>query len=174
MGILDLLRGHFSSADDAENGQTDSVRLIVRELDAVPPERARFVASFGYLLGRIAYADWTISGEERAKMAEILRRVGSLPAETADQIVRLVESRQKLAGRTEDYLVAREFREVSSREERLRLLDCLFAVAAADGVISAEEEAAARQTASELGLSQREFSTALSRYRDQRSVFMNP
>lgn len=76
----------------------------------------------------------------------------------------------ELFGGTEDYLVAREFKEVSTREQRLGTLNSLFAVAAADDIITAEEEAAVRQIASELGLSHRELVAARQPYSAKRSV----
>ena len=51
--------------------------------------------------------------------------------------------------------MTREFREIATAEQRLELLDCLFAVAAADGSISSVEESQAGQIAKELGFMQR-------------------
>ena len=64
----------------------------------------------------------------------------------------------------------REFREISSPAERRQLLDCMFAVSAADDSISSAEESQIRQIASELGFTHREFVTARLAYSDQREV----
>ena len=42
-------------------------------------------------------------------------------------------------GGTENYVVTREFRRISSPVQRAQLLECLFAVAASDGEISVSE-----------------------------------
>ncbi len=172
MGILDFLRSPGpESAPTSGGGRTDTARKVVAELDSVEPQRARYLASYGYLLGRVAYADLDISDDEVAAMEKLLCERGSLPADQASLVVRLVKVRNELFGRTEDYLVAREFREITERAERVRLLDCLFAVAAADGVISAEEEAVIRQISSELGLAHRELAQARAGWTAYRSVF---
>ena len=48
--------------------------------------------------------------------------------------------RAQLAGGTENFLVTREFKEIATREQCRELLDCLFAVSAADDSISGVEE----------------------------------
>ena len=56
------------------------------------------------------------------------------------------------SGGTEDYLVTREFEKVASSEEKLELLDCLFAIGAADDSILTVEDNEIRRVASELKL----------------------
>ena len=63
MGLLDWLRGAQEQAA-ASNDDIDTVRRIAGELDALEPERARYVACFAYILGRVAHADLDVSGEE--------------------------------------------------------------------------------------------------------------
>ena len=55
MGILDLLRRTRAAPGKSSLGDTDTVRKVVAELDAVAPERARHLAALGYLLGRVAF-----------------------------------------------------------------------------------------------------------------------
>jgi uncharacterized tellurite resistance protein B-like protein len=170
MGILDVLRRAKTTPAESSLGDTDTVRKVVAELDAVAPERARHLAALGYLLGRVANADMDICSDEIAEMEAILERQGQLPPDQAALVVRIVSVQNELFGRTEDYLVTREFREITTREERLAVLDCLFAVAAADSVITADEEAVIRQITSELGLAHPEFVAARSAYSKYRSV----
>ena len=73
-------------------------------------------------------------------------------------------------GGTENYLVTREFREIATAEQRLELLDCLFAVAAADGSISSVEESQAAQIAKEIGFTQPEYASALAVHAEHRTV----
>jgi uncharacterized tellurite resistance protein B-like protein len=67
--------------------------------------------------------------------------------------------------------VTREFRDIATDEQRSELLDCLFAVSAADDTISLDEESQIRQIAHELGFEHREFVEARSAYSHKRSVF---
>jgi hypothetical protein len=66
--------------------------------------------------------------------------------------------------------ITREFREIATDDQRRELLDCLFAVAAADDRISADEDGQVRQIASELGFDHAEFVSARMAYSDKRSV----
>ena len=169
--ILALFRSRGAAAGrrlDDQSGATATVRKIVRALEEMEPARARYVAAFAYLLGRVAHADLDVSDEETRRMEEMVMRFGDLPEEQA--VVEIAKSQNRLFGGTENFQVAREFRELASREERRELLDCLFAVSAADETISGEEEAQIRQIAEELGFSHREYVEVRSGYNEKRSV----
>jgi uncharacterized tellurite resistance protein B-like protein len=66
--------------------------------------------------------------------------------------------------------VTREFNEIATDEERRQLLDCLFAVSAADDAITGEEEGQIWQIASELGFAHQEYIAARLAYSDKRTV----
>ena len=134
------------------------------------PERARFLAAFAYLLSRVANADLDISAEETRRMEAIVRRFGELPETQAILIVEIAKSQSRLFGGTEDFKVAREFKQLADRDQRRDLLHCLFAVSAADDEISGVEETQIRQIAEEMGFSHRELVQVRSAYNDKRSV----
>jgi uncharacterized tellurite resistance protein B-like protein len=176
MGILDLLglgRAGAPSKTDSESrhGDTETVRRIVGELDRLDRSRARFLAAFAYVLSRVAAADLDISTSEKDKMIEIVQHLGRIPEDQAVLVVAIATNQNQLFGGTEDYLVTREFREIAVDEQRRELLDCLFAVSAADDTITGDEEEQIRQIASELGLSHEEYIKARRAYTDKRSVF---
>ena len=54
-------------------GDTATVRRIVARLEAMPAERARFIASAAYTLARAANADQDISAEETAEIEKALQ-----------------------------------------------------------------------------------------------------
>ncbi len=174
MSILDRLLGHRSGEGAGEGrgseGQTETVRKIVRQLDALPRERARWVAAFAFILSRVANADLEITDSETRAMERILIEQARLPEEQAVLAVQIAKSQNRLFGGTENFLVTREFKEIASREERLELLSCLFAVAAADGSIAGAEETVIRQIASELTLTPAEFDAARAPYSAQREI----
>ncbi len=151
-------------------GDTATVRKIVRALEQLEPERARFVAAFAYLLSRVANADLDISDDETRTMEDIVRDFGDLPEEQALLIVEIAKSQNRLFGGTEDFQVAREFKRLADRDQREELLHCLFAVSAADDEISGDEELRIRQIADELGFSHREYVDVRVNYNDKRSV----
>jgi uncharacterized tellurite resistance protein B-like protein len=155
----------------AATADTETVRKVIEALDQLEPSRARFIAGFGYILSRVANADLTISPEEIRAMERIIMERGGLPEEQALIVVQTAKTRTQLFGGTENFLVTREFSRIASREEKLTLLDCLFAVAAAEGGISSEEDNEIRQIVNELGLGHPDFIAVRSRWKDQLTVF---
>jgi uncharacterized tellurite resistance protein B-like protein len=155
----------------AAAGDTETVRKVIEALDQLEPARARFIAAFGYILGRVANADLKISPDEIRTMEKIIMQRGGLPEEQAMIVVQTAKTRTQLFGGTENFLVTREFSRIATREEKLALLDCLFAVAAAEDHISTAEDNEIRQIVNELGLGHPDFIAVRSRWKDQLSVF---
>ena len=170
MGILEVLRIGPARPAAEERGGTDTVKRIVAELESLPAERARFLAAFAYVLSRAAHADSRITAEETDAMREIVQKLGHLSPAQAVLVVEIAKHQAQLFGGTENYLVTREFREVATDAQRLELLDCVFAVAAADGAISSIEESQAGQIARELGFTQPEYASALAVHAEHRTV----
>jgi uncharacterized tellurite resistance protein B-like protein len=170
MSILDFIKG-AASKKPAAPGDTETVRRIVGELNKLDPARARHLAAFAYVLSRVANADLEISDVETRKIVEIVQRLGKIPEDQAVIVAEIANSQNRLFGGTENYLVTREFKEIASDEERRHLLDCLFAVSAADQAITGDEEGQIWQIASELGFSHREYIDARLVYQDKRTVF---
>ena len=154
----------------AASSDTDTIRKVVAALDHLPPERGRYIAAFGYLLGRVAHADLLISAEETAVMERIVVQHGKIPLDQAVIVVQMAKSNTQLLGGTENFLVTREFQRMVTRDELLVLLDCLFAVSAAEDDISMAEDNEIRQIASELGLDHREFIQVRSAWKDRLAV----
>jgi uncharacterized tellurite resistance protein B-like protein len=124
--------------DDPEQAP---LRDVIDALDRIEPDRARHIARFAYLLGRVAYADRHVSPEETRAMEGLVATEGGLAPEQAILAVSLAKSSNALFGGTADFQVTQEFAETASYDEKLALARCLFAVAAIDQSISLEEEA---------------------------------
>lgn len=148
-----LLRWLGGGAGDggSQGSETEAVRRIAARLESLPPERARFLAAFAYVLARVAHADLRITDTETAAMEQAVAGVAGLAAEETALAVEIAKSQARLLGGTENYVVTRRFRELSQREERVKLVECLYAVAAADGTISPAESAEIARIAEELG-----------------------
>ncbi len=176
MSILDLLGLARRRAADSRSGDTDTdtVRRIVASLDRLPPERARYVAAFGYVLARVALADRVIAEEETRVMEEMVRRHGGLPEEQAVIVVQLAKSQNLLFGGTEDFLVTREFDRMATLEQKLALLDCLFAVSAAEGGIATMEDNEIRRIAIELKIPHDEYVRVRLAHRQDLNVLQKP
>jgi uncharacterized tellurite resistance protein B-like protein len=160
----------YKSAESKSDADTETVRKITAKLDALPADEARHLASFAYLLGRVANADRDISDVEIRTMENLVRAQGKLSEDLAVLVVQIARSQNLLFGHTENYLVAREFREVANRDQRLALLRCLFAVAAADENVSLSEDNEVRRISQELQLSHEDFIAARLEVRDYLST----
>ena len=164
-----LLLG-LSNVKPPESRDTETVRRIAAELDKLEPEEARFLAAFAYVRARVANADYEVSEDEIREMERLVRKLSELGEAQAALVVQIAKTQAVTLGATENYVVTRQFREVSTREQRLSLLRCLFAVAAADDSISEAENTEITLIARELGLTQPEIVAARSVYRDKLAV----
>jgi tellurite resistance protein len=151
-------------------GETATVRRIVARLEAMPAERARFVAAAAYTLARAANADMDISDIETTAIEGILRSDDGLDEATAVLVTEMAKLQAKTVGSTEDYVVTREFRNLASVQQRLDLLRAAYQIAAANGSISAEESAVANEIARELDLDPAAVNAIRADFRDKISA----
>ncbi|TFG68824.1 MAG: hypothetical protein E4H24_02570 [Thermomicrobiales bacterium] len=140
------------TAAQTQAGDTATVRRIVATLEAMPPERARLIASAAYTLARAANADLDISDEETAAIEAELQDHKALDEPTAVLVTEMAKLQAKTVGGTEDYVVTREFKALADKAQRLVVMRACFAVTAANGTISAEETAVLSQIAGELDI----------------------
>jgi uncharacterized tellurite resistance protein B-like protein len=154
--------------------ETRVVRKIVSELDHLPPDQATFVAVFAALLSRVARADLSISEAETRAMERIVVEHGALPEEQAIIVVQMAKTQNLLFGGTDNFSITQEWNRIADRERKLALLDCLFAVSAADRTISNMEDKVIRQIADEMLLEHGDYIDVRTRYRDQLSVLREP
>ena len=131
---FERLKGRASRTDD--KGDTDTVRRIVGELERLDPARARYLAAFAYLLSRVSRADLKIGPAETERMSDIVGSVGELPASQSALVVEIAKAQSRMFGGTEDFLVTREFRDISTLDQRRELLACLVEIAATEDGIS--------------------------------------
>ncbi len=156
--------------DPARVRDLASVERIAEALGHLEPDGARYVATFAYVLARVAHADWDISEVERAAMRRLAEQTVGLAAEQAQLVVEIATGQALELGAHEYYTVTRRFRELSTREQRLGLLECLFAVAAADENVSTAENNEISKIATELGLTPPEVSAARGAVRQHLAV----
>jgi uncharacterized tellurite resistance protein B-like protein len=156
MGLGRFLGGSGVPGDGMDPGMTardtETVRRISRELESMPIDRARFLASFAYILTRAAAADLAISPEESRAIEALVAEHGGLGEAQAVLVTQIARNQSLLYGGTEDYLVTRQFRELASEADRLALLRCCYLVGAADDTITAAESDLLQQIAKELDI----------------------
>ena len=158
----------------ARSDEGGAVRRIIHALEQQDPETARYIARFSYVLGRVAFADSSASAAETHEMERIIRERSKLPEAQAVLVVEIAKSENLLFGGTEDYVVTREFAREATRDQKLVLLDCCFAVSAADQDVSVEEDNVIARIATELGLTHDDFIKARMAYREYLAVLRKP
>ena len=180
MSILDFLgfgktgKGAGAAGSGAAaSADTDTVRKIVSALESMELGQARFVAAFAYILCRVARADLHVSPTETRRMERVVMERSGLPEEQAILVVQMAKTQNMLFGGTENFLVTREFNKIATREQKLALLECLFAVAS-DDMISTVEDNEISRICSELQIGHDEFISVRLAYREHRKVLKKP
>ena len=168
MSLLRFLGIRGASRDE---GETETVRRIASRLERLEPPQAKFLAAFAYVLARVANADLHIQESETEAMESIVRDTAGLSDSEAALVVEIAKSQTRLLGGTEDYVVTREFKSISTPEQRGRLLECLFEIAAADGTIATVESAEIAKIGEEIGLTRPEINALRAAYRERLAEF---
>ena len=170
MGLLDFLGFRAADAPPDSHESARTIRAIASTLQSMDRDKARYIAAFAFLLGRVAHADLEISDQESAEMQRIVEGLGGLPEDQAALVVEIAKSQNLLLGGSEDFSVAEEFQRISSREQKIALLNCLFAVSSADQSISTVEDNEIRKISRELKLDHADFIAARSAYKEHLAV----
>lgn len=150
-------------------GDTATVRRIVSKLEAMPPEQARFVAAAAYILARAANADLDISNGETEAIEQELQTHESLDEATSVLVAEMAKLQAKTVGGTEDFVVTREFKAISTESQRVTILRACFAISAVNGSISAEENAVLKEIADELDIDDATLNAIRADYHEQLS-----
>lgn len=171
MGILEL----FGVKPSGPSGQgqptpSETVRKITETLDKLDPHEAKYIASFAYILGRVAHADLHISDKETREMERIVQELAGMPEEQAILVVQIAKTQNVLFGSTENFVVTREFNKIATRAQKQALLNCLYAVCSSDQSISTVEDNEIRRITAELKLDHRDFIAARSAYKQHLEV----
>lgn len=168
MSLLRWLGLDFATSPDARDPA--SLREIADRVAALPVEEARFVAAFAYLLARVAGADLRTDGEERAAIAQRLEVATGIGVERAQMLADVAIAAAGRHVASDDHLVARAYRGMSTDEQRRQLVRCLYAVAAADARISNLEDNEVFEIATEIGLSRTDVIAIRAEFRERLAV----
>ena len=160
----------LDAASATAAGETETVRRIVARLDALPPDQARHLAAFAYILARAANADLDISESETAVMESALVELGGLDHAQAVLVVQIAKFQAKAKFGTEDYLVTREFAGFATDEEKVAVIRAAFAVGAADDEITNDEADAVNEIAHEIGMDRPTLNSIREAYLDRFSA----
>ena len=170
MGLLRFLGIGAERTPASREPESETVRRIASQLDRLPRQQAQYLATFAYVLARLAHADLEIDPAETAAMERAVRELAELSDAESALAVQIAQNQAQNLGGTQDYLITRQFRQISTPEQRGQLLGCLYAVAAADGTISGEESAEIAKIGEELGFTRAEVNSLRAQYRDKISA----
>lgn len=164
---MSLLRrfGFATTFDDG--GNETLLDAIEQELARLEPRRVELVAAFAALLARVAYADDEITGAEVERMHAVILDHACLSPDEARAVVLVAQNKTVALRGAEDHLLVRRFNDAASEEEKRRLVDCLYAVATADGLVTHVEDREVRRIADALLLPKSAVLEIRGRYREK-------
>ena len=149
--MLERLKAFLTSPGDAGNGGAERIDTVQLATVALLVEAAQMDAEFG--------------PEERAKIAELVEgRFGLSPAESA---ALLQAASEKVEQSVEVFGFTREIKNAFSPEERIEMMEMLWEVAYADGVLHDLEASLMRRLAGLLHVSDRDSGLARRRVRSR-------
>ena len=143
--------------DDPTDSHDEVLGAAGDLLERVPPERARYLAAFAYLLGRVAAVDLHVGDDERSLIVRLVAEEGALTADESEAVVTLALADARRLGGTRNIEVTRVFASESTREQQMGVLRCLFAVSAADGSVTVREDNEIRTISRELRIEHQDF-----------------
>lgn len=183
MSLLKLLGWVEAEPDSARDDERPSPRgdasrsarlatTVQSRLTSLDAKRAELVAAFAGLLVRVAYVDRSVSEAERAVLGPLLAANAGLPAAEAETVIEIATHAATTLGGISYASLTRAFNAIATAEEKTHLIDCLFAVATAEGSISLVEDEEVRAVARALLLSHQQFIAVRSRYTAQLEVIL--
>jgi uncharacterized tellurite resistance protein B-like protein len=143
------------------------LRRLQTQLSHLGPDRLEYLAGFAGQLARVAEAEDGISTTEAGVIAAQLREHGSLSDTEARLVVDLLRHEFEVLRTVQNHLLNRAINAHATDADKETLVDCLYAVAAADRLVSDVEEQEIRRVANALLLSHRVLMGIRGRYRDR-------
>jgi uncharacterized tellurite resistance protein B-like protein len=124
----------------------------------IPEDDLKKLSLTGGLMARVANIDRKTTSAEIGAMIQAMRQGWKISADAAAFVAEVAVSASSLE--VDYFRMTREFFTCTTNDERVQLLDILFAVAAADGEISLAETEEIRRIASGLKLTHKQFINA--------------
>lgn len=136
------------------------------ELDMSNEDLRRLVLAAG-LMARVAYVDREVLAEERQLMEDVMKAYWKASPEESNFVAKVAIDEG--TANIDQVRLMREFTEVYDKFERAKFLEVLFGVAISDGDISMEEDREIEEICRGIGLLNKEFVDAKSKFDRTRS-----
>ena len=131
------------------------------ELDLSNEDLRRLVLAAG-LMARVAYVDREVLAEEQQLMEDVMKAYWKASPEESSFVAKVVIDEG--TANVDQVRLLREFTEVYDKFERAKFLEVLFGVAISDGDISMEEDREIEEICRGIGLLNKEFVDAKSKF----------
>lgn len=161
--------GLTASRETREKSGTIHSRLRL-QLAHLGGERLEYLAAFAGLLARAAHGDSEVSPAEQRALARLLREHAGLPDAEARLVADIAAHETEALSGIENHLLTRAFNEHAAPDQKQALIECLYAVTAADRMVSDAEDREIRRIASALLVPRSTLMAIRSRYRDDLEV----
>lgn len=146
------------------------VRRLQAQLQRLGPERLEYLAGFAGQLARVANAEDGISAAEAKTIAAQLCEHAHLAADEAKVVVDILRNEFEVLRSVQAYVLNRAINAHAEQGEKDTLIACLYAVAAADHLVSDIEEQEIRRVANALLVPHSVVMEVRGRYRDRIEV----
>lgn len=143
---------------------------LQEQLQQLGPQRLEYLAGFAGQLARVAHADNGISAAEATVIAAQLCEQAGLTDAEAGIVVDLLRQEFDVLRSVQPYVLNRAVNAQASPAAKETLIDCLYAVAAADRLVSDVEEQEIRRIATALLIPHGALMDIRARYRDRIEV----
>jgi uncharacterized tellurite resistance protein B-like protein len=143
-----------------ENNQSSLHNELKEELSSLSENEIIEVTCIAGLLARVAYVDFDLDPEELKHINEVLKEWTDLDEKLINKIAETsVKHIKELAG-LENHLYVYPLRDILDRDTRFKIVEALFAIAAADGNVENIESEEIRMINTGLELSNQHFIAA--------------
>lgn len=143
-----------------ESNQSQLYHELRAELPELGEEEVIKVACVSGLMARVAYVDFKLDEGELAHIGEVLREWTEFDDKVVELITQVSLKHIKEFAGMENHLYVYPLREVLDKNARFRLVEALFALAAADGSVENLESEEVRKICKGLQLSDKHFLSA--------------
>lgn len=133
---------------------------LTKEYPSIEEETLVISSCIAGLMARVAYVDFHLDKNELIKMKSILTEWNINPNLNSNQIVEIAVDHIKEMAGLENHLYVKPLNKLMNKEDRFRLLEFLFIVAASDGKVEALESEEIRIICKGLELSNQHFLSA--------------
>lgn len=143
---------------------------VHRQLTRLGTDRVEYLAAFAGQLARVALVDSVLSDTEETSIARLLEARTELKRQECQLVVQLMHHEAETLKGKQNHLLNRAVNRHASSEDKERLVDCLYAVAAADDRVSDEEEQEIRRIAGAILLPHKTLMDIRAHYREHLEI----